>query len=413
MLRVSPDRRLLLLLGALSTFGPLSVDMYLPGLPAMGADLSAPASAAQLTLTTCLLGLGLGQLVAGPLSDRLGRRAPLLAGLLAYAVMSAVCAVSPTVWVLVAARFIQGLAGSFGLVIARAVVRDRHEGREMARQIALIVALGGVAPIVAPLLGGALLHVTDWRGVFLVLAGLGLVLLLATWRVLSESLPADRRHAGTLGSTFRSFGPLLRDRHVVGAVLAGSLTFGALAAYIAGSPFVLQNVFGVSPQTFSLLFSMNAVGIMSASTLSSRIVDRVGARPLLLAGVAGATTGAAALVVVVWAHTGIVGVLIPLFVIASSVGLTIPNAAALAMAGHPRSAGAVSGLLGSTQFAIAAVAAPLAGLGGRPARTMAIVMAAFAVSGALASRLVRRGASGAGTPPSSPEAARPPAVPAP
>lgn len=372
---VGVARPLLLLLGTLSMFGPLSLDMYLPGLPALGDDLGVSASTAQLTLTTCMIGLGLGQLVAGPVSDRFGRRTPLLVGVGVYAVASALCAIAPSIWVLVALRLVQGAAGAAGLVIGRAVARDLTEGRTLARLLALLVVLSGVAPIVAPLLGGGLLHVTDWRGVFVVLAAIGAALFVASWRALRETLPTERRHGGGFAATVRGFGPLLADRVVLGSVLAFGVSFASLAAYISGSPYVLQDHFGVSPQVFSLLFALNSAGIMAASTISGRLVERHGPRRLLDRSLAAQFAGGVGVLVAVLAHAPLGVVLIPLFVATSSIGMVLPNASALAMAGHPRQAGSVSGLLGSTQFACGAIAAPLAGLGANPARGMAIVMA--------------------------------------
>src|SRR3954471_14525626 len=189
-----PPVGMIVLLGALSTFGPLSMDMYLPGLPDLTRDLDAPAWAAQMTITTCMAGLAAGQLVAGPLSDKLGRRGPLLAGLAAYAFTSGLCALAPSIWWLLTLRLIQGLGGAAGIVIARAIVRDRYEGSSAARIYSLLMLVAGLAPILAPLAGGQLLHVTDWRGVFLALAVVGVALLLAAARWLAESLAPALRH---------------------------------------------------------------------------------------------------------------------------------------------------------------------------------------------------------------------------
>ena len=374
--------QLVVLLGALSAFGPLSMDMYLPGLPAMARDLSAPAWAAQLTITASMLGLAGGQVVAGPISDALGRRRPLLVGLAAYMAASLLCAMAPNVWALLAARLIQGCAGAAGIVIARAIVRDLHEGVEAARFFAMLMLVTGLAPILAPLAGGQLLHVTDWRGIFVALAAIGAALLLAAWWLLSETLPEPERHAGGLTATVHVFGGLLRDRPYMGYVLSAALTFAAMATYISGSPFVLQDIHGVSPQLFSVLFATNAAGIMAASQLSRRFVARLGPRRLLGIGVRLGAAGGLGVLVSVVAGLGLGGLLPSLFVMVSSVGLVLPNGAALALADHPRTAGSASGLLGLAQFAIGGSAAPLARVAGsHTALPMGIVMAALPAAG--------------------------------
>ena len=380
--RLPSHGRLVVLLGALSAFGPLSMDMYLPGLPSMARDLSAPAWAAQLTITTSMLGLAGGQLVAGPISDALGRRRPLLAGLAAYVATSLLCAMAPNIWMLLAFRLGQGAAGAAGIVIARAIVRDLHTGVAAARFFALLMLVGGLAPILAPLVGGELLHVTDWRGIFVVLAGIGALLLLAAWAMLGETLPEGRRHGGGLVATVHVFGGLVRDRPFVGYTLSAGLTFAAMATYISGSPFVLQDIHGVSPQLFSVLFATNAVGIMLASQISRALVGRYGPFTMLAAGVGIGAVGGLGVLVSVVADLGLAGLLPSLFVMVSSVGMVLPNAAALALADHPRTAGSASALLGLTQFAAGALAAPLAGVAGsQSALPMAIVMATLPLAG--------------------------------
>jgi DHA1 family bicyclomycin/chloramphenicol resistance-like MFS transporter len=379
--RLPSHGRLVVLLGALSAFGPLSMDMYLPGLPSMARDLSAPAWAAQLTITTSMLGLAGGQLVAGPISDALGRRRPLLAGVAAYAAASLLCALAPNIWLLLVLRLVQGAAGAAGIVIARAIVRDLHEGVAAARFFALLMLVSGLAPILAPIAGGQLLHVTDWRGIFVVLAGIGALLLLAAWWALGETLAPAARHGGGLVATLGVFGGLVHDRVFLGYTLAMGLSFGAMAAYIAGSPFVLQDIHGVSPQLFSALFALNAAGIVAASQISRGLVERHGPRRLLVAGVcAGALGGLGALASIVLGG-GLAGLLPSLFVLVASIGLVLPNATALALADHPRTTGSASALLGLSQFAIGAVAAPLAGVGGsHTALPMGIVAATLPIA---------------------------------
>jgi MFS transporter, DHA1 family, multidrug resistance protein len=378
--RLLSHGRLVLLLGSLSAFGPLSMDMYLPGLPSMARDLDAPAWAAQLTITASMIGLAGGQLVAGPISDARGRRGPLLIGLAAYMAASLLCAMAPDIWLLLAFRVIQGAAGAAGIVIARAIVRDLHTGVAAARTFALLMLVNGLAPILAPLVGGELLHVTDWRGIFVVLAAIGAVLLLAAWTMLAETLAPDARHGGGLASTLRVFGGLVGDREYMGYALAMGLAFGAMAAYIAGSPFVLQDIYGASPQVFSLLFALNAAGIVAASQAGRAVVDRYGPRTLLDVGVSMSAVGGLGVLASVLLDTGLPTLLPSFFVLVSCIGLVFPNATALALADHPHTAGSASAGLGLSQFAIGAVAAPLAGVGGAgTALPLGIVAATLSV----------------------------------
>jgi DHA1 family bicyclomycin/chloramphenicol resistance-like MFS transporter len=370
---------LVVVLGALSAFGPLSIDMYLPALPELADDLGAAPSLVQLTLTACLLGLATGQLLGGPISDARGRRGPLLAGLVVYVVASVLCAVAPSVGVLIAMRFVQGAAGAFGIVIGRAVVRDLAEGREAAALFAALILVNGVAPIVAPVIGAGILHLTSWRGVFVVLAVIGAGLLAVATLVLGETLAPGERRAGGLRATLRTFRALLADGRFVGVVVASGLAFAAMFAYISGSPFVLQEVYGASPAVFGLLFALNGLGIVAAGRLTQRLARR-GHEPaaLMRAGLLGVAGGGVALLVAVLAGAGLPGVLPALFVTVASIGIIVPNAAALALSGHPSTAGAASGLLGVAQFAFGAAAAPLVGLAGeRTAVPMAIVIAAL------------------------------------
>jgi MFS transporter, DHA1 family, multidrug resistance protein len=366
----APARRMsspgvIAILGALTAFGPVSMDTYLPGLPELSRDLGASASETQLTLTACLFGLAAGQLLAGPASDALGRRRPLLAGLAGFAVASLLCAAAPEVWSLVAARLLQGVAGAVGIVIARAIARDLHSGEALARFLAVLMLVNGLAPILAPIVGAQLLHVTDWRGVFLVLAGLGVLLLAVAGVLLPETLAPERRHRGGLATTRRAFRELLSDRHFVGYVLSCGFVFAAMFAYIAGSPFVLQDIYGLSPQAFSLAFAVNGLGIMAAASVNRRLVGRLRPATLLRAGVTQSALGGVLLLTAVLTGAGgRWGVLAALFLVVSCVGLVGPNTIALALARHGEVAGTASALLGVIQFLIGAVAAPLVGIAG-------------------------------------------------
>jgi MFS transporter, DHA1 family, multidrug resistance protein len=357
-------RRLIVILGALSAFGPLSIDMYLPGLPALTRDLGASASTGQLTLTGCMLGIAAGQLFVGPLSDSLGRRRPLLTGLGGYVAASLGCAVAPSIWILIVLRLVQGMLGGAGVVIARAVVRDLFEGAAAARVFALLMAVMGVAPVFAPLVGGQALAITSWRGIFVVLAAIGVPLLLATLLWLPETLPPERRHAGGLTATVRTFGRLLSDRSFMPAATSFSLAAAAMFAYIAGAAFVLEDVYGVSAQTFSVIFAANSAGLIAFSQLGGRLVGHYGPAVLLRVALFGDALGASAAFVVILTHAGLVPLLITLFVMLSFSGMVYPNATAVALGEQEGKLGSASALLGMGQFGTGAVLAPLVGLAG-------------------------------------------------
>ncbi len=377
-------RRLVPVLGALSAFGPLSLDMYLPAFPSLATDLSATASQVQLTITACVVGLATGQLLAGPLSDRFGRKRPLLVGVALYAVASLLCAVAPDIWTLTAARVLQGLAGSAGIVLSRAIARDLHSGPALARFFSLLLLVNGLAPILAPLLGAQVLRVTSWRGVFVVLAVIGALLWLATALVLHETLPSERRRPGGVRATVQTFGTLLGDRAFVGIALTSGFVFGAMFAYIAGSSFVLQGEYGLSQQQFALVFGSNAACLVTAAQVSARLVGRVGPERILALGVATSVLGAAGLVLAVTTGAGLPAVLPSLAVVVASVGLVAPNAAALALADHPEAAGSASALLGVSQYLLGGLLAPVVGLGGEGA--LAGTILGCSLAGAVAHR---------------------------
>ncbi|MEU0533756.1 multidrug effflux MFS transporter [Amycolatopsis tolypomycina] len=380
--RTAPSRRtqlkFVLVLGGLTAFGPLSIDMYLPALPRMAADLHAPDSTVQLTLSAFIVGLALGQLVLGPLSDALGRRGPLLAGLVLYVVGSVLCALSPDAWLLIAARFVQSLGAAAGIVIARATVRDLFSGTAMTKFFSTLMLVSGLAPILAPLIGGQLLNWTSWRGVFVVLTAFGALLLAVVVFFLPE--PSLARSPLRLGRVMRTYGRLVLDRSFAGYALASGLLFASMFAYISASSFALQGVYGLSPQAYSVVFGVNGVGIVLAGQLNGRLVGRVRERVLLLSGLLLGVLGGAFVLVSALLRAPLVLLLVPLFLLVSSIGLVMPNASSLALASHARSAGAASALLGVLQFVVGAVATPLVGLGGPgTAVPMAATMAGFAV----------------------------------
>jgi DHA1 family bicyclomycin/chloramphenicol resistance-like MFS transporter len=348
----------------LSTFGPISLDLYLPALPQLAAELETSPSAAQLTITACLIGLAVGQVVAGPLSDRFGRKRPLMIGLVAYAIASLACAFALSISVLLLLRLIQGLAGAAGIVIARAVARDLHEGRRLVIFFSRLVLVSGLAPVIAPVLGGQLNRVMTWRGIFGVLAGIGVVLVLAGWLGLKESLPREKRVAGGVVATLRGFGLLIKDRFFVGVALAAGLAGASMFAYIAGGTFVLQRIYGLSPQGFSLAFGLNSLGIMTAAQVSGRLTRRLSPVRVLSAGLAVNLAGSLCLAVSTLLGLGLPFVLGSLFVMVSAIGLILPTSTALALSNYPERAGTASALLGLLQYLVGGLAAPLVGLAG-------------------------------------------------
>lgn len=370
-----------LMLGGLTATPPLAMDMYLPSLPEVTRALHAPAATVQLTLTACLAGMALGQLAVGPMSDRWGRRRPLLAGLAVYLLATALCAVAPDVGVLVAFRLVQGLAGAAGIVIARAVVRDLYDGVAMARFFSTLMLVSGTAPIVAPLIGGQILRVTDWRGVFVVLTVVGTALAAVVWWKLPETLPPGDRHGGGVKPALRAMRTLLADLPFTGYMLAGGFAFAALFAYVAASPFVIQEIYGASPQTFSLLFGLNSVGLVIAGQVNGRVlVGRVSLEKVLGTGLAVIVLAAAALLLMAsgaLGEAGLAPVAAALFVLMSAMGITLPNAQTLALLRTRHAAGSASALLGTCSFLVGAVASPLVGIAGeRTAVPMAIVQLA-------------------------------------
>ncbi len=369
--------------------------MYLPSLPQLAAELGTNAAVIGLTLTACLVGLALGQLVAGPVSDRMGRRRPLLAGLVAFTLASLACAAAADATQLIAYRVVQGLAGAAGIVIARAVVRDLHTGAALARFFALTMLVNGLAPILAPIIGGQLLGITSWRGVFVVLAGIGALLLVAVWLRLGESLPPERRRTGGMDELVRTFRSLLTDRRFVGYSLASALSFTAMFCYISSSPFVLQEHFGLSPQAFSLAFAVNAIGVVALGQLSGVLVGRVAPQRLMMAGLVLQCAGGLVLVIAAAGDASLPVILVGYLLTVAPLGLVQPNASALALADQAAHAGSASAILGATSFLVGAAIAPLTGLSaGASVLPPMVVIAASALGGLVVLVVATRGRTG-------------------
>ncbi|WCD91329.1 Bicyclomycin resistance protein (plasmid) [Streptomyces xanthophaeus] len=392
----APARRHLLvflILAALTALPSLSSDIYLPALPDVAHTFTTTAVVVQLTLTSCLIGMALGQLAVGPLSDRLGRRRPLITGMALYTASSVACALAPTADLLIGLRFLQGAAGAAGIVIARAIIRDLYDGVKIAEVFSTLMLISGVAPVIAPLFGAHLLHVTDWRGIFTALAVLGAVLTTVIVLGLPESLPVSARRVRGVG--LAQMRELLADRVFTGCLIAASGAFAAFFAYLAASPFVLQDLYGASPQTYALLFGLNAVGMVGAGQLNGRyLVRRFPLHAIVTTGLALLTLaglGMLALAAGLFGDAGLIPVCAVLFVLVASLGLLIGNANALAMNRTRHAAGAASALLGATSFLIGALVSPLAGLTATavPMAAIQTIAAAAALTGF--TLLARRG----------------------
>jgi len=367
--------RTILVLGTLIALGPLTIDMYLPALPAIAKDLQVGSAAVQFTLTGTLLGLGLGQLVIGPFSDTVGRRVPLIAGTAVHVVASVLCLVAPNIFVLGALRTVQGVGAAATMVVALAVVRDLFTGRAAAAALSRLLLVMGAAPILAPTLGGAILLTGSWRAVFAALAALGAILLIVALRAVTETLPPQRRSSGQLAAVLRTYQALLRDSEFVVLALIAALGMSALFAYVAGSSFVMQQQYGLSQQGFALLFGAGAVAIIGAAQVNVVLLNRLTPKRIVFRALAVATTAGGVLTVLgATGAGGLPGFMVTLWVVLGAVGFVLPNAPALALSRHGEAAGTASALLGATQFSLGALTAPLVGVLGNDALSMAAMM---------------------------------------
>ncbi|TQJ90517.1 multidrug effflux MFS transporter [Streptomyces sp. SLBN-31] len=358
--------RLALILGSLSAFGALTIDMYLPAMPDMAHQLHTSAPLVQMTLTAFVVGLAVFQVIVGPLSDAWGRRRPLLAGMALYLAGSLWCALAPSVGWLITGRILQSLGAAAGTVLARAIVRDLFSGTAMTRFFSTLMVVNGVAPVVAPVIGGQLLTLTTWRAVFLVLAVVGAVLLLAVVFALPESLPDANRAPAHLGATLRTFRALATDVRYMRYVLAAALMFAAAFAYISGSSFVLQDAYGLTAQQFGLVFGLNGLGIVLLGQVGGMLVGRVAdEHTLLRVSLTVATLGSAGVLSCAAFHLPLPLLLTCLFLVMSMLGIVLANATSLALGGHGSAAGAASSLQGLLQFLVGGLAASAMSLPGQ------------------------------------------------
>ncbi|WP_459614449.1 Bcr/CflA family multidrug efflux MFS transporter [Bordetella sp. 2513F-2] len=371
--------RVLLILSALMAFASISTDIYLPAMPALAADFGAGTGRVELTLSAFLIGFSLGQLLWGPIGDRMGRRLPIMAGLVLFMLGSIGCALSDSVSQMLGWRVVQALGACAGPVLARAMVRDLYARDQSARMMSTLMLIMGIAPLVGPLAGGQILAVWSWRGIFWILALFG-ALALAALRYLPETLPPDRRVTAPLHGVFRDYLALIRDPKLIRYALSGGFFYGAIYAFLAGTPFAYIDYYGVSPQAYGLLFGLNILGMMAANFLNSRLVMRLGSERMLRLGAwVVAMAGALLLATTYFGLGGLAGLVVPLFFFVSMNGFIVANSVAGALSSFPQQAGSASALVGATHFGCGVLSAAMVGwfADGTP-WTMGWIMAACA-----------------------------------
>lgn len=374
----APSRlRMILVLGALVALGPLTIDMYLPALPRIADELGVSSSVAQLTLTGTLAGLALGQLIIGPLSDSLGRRRPLMAGIALHMLASVLCLFAPDIAVLSLARGLQGMGAAAAAVVAVAVVGDLFDNTAAATVMSRLMLILGVAPILAPSLGAAVLLKASWHWVFAVLFVLAGALLLIAALALPETLPIRSRRPLQVRSIAATYASLLRDLRFVALVVVGALGMAGLFAYIAGAPFVLQGRHGLDQQTFALVFGAGAIAFVAATQVNVVLLRRFSPQRILVWALAAATVVGTVFIALSVTHTGgMYGFLVPVWAVLAMMGFVIPNAPAVALSRHHEAAGTAAALLGAAQFGVGAAIAPVVGLMGNDEVALSVVMTA-------------------------------------
>jgi DHA1 family bicyclomycin/chloramphenicol resistance-like MFS transporter len=381
----------ILVLGALTALGPFTVDLYLPAFPALESELDVSSALIQLTLTATAVGFGLGQLVVGPWSDRAGRRMPLILATAVHVAASLAVAIAPNIALLALFRVLQGVGAAAGGVVAMAMVRDLFGGFPLVRMLSRLSLVNGLAPILAPVIGSQLLRILDWRGIFYFLAAYGILVLIATALFIVETLPPARRvdtgHA-TVGQRYRA---IFGDRVFLGVAIISGMTFSGLFAYLSASSFLFQQVYGLSPQEFGILFAANSIGVVAGVQVSSRLAKYYGPQWILSVSTAALFLSAVAIVVVDLAHLGLVAILIPLWCFITACGFGFPMVQVLALQNHPKEAGTAASVLGALNFGLAGAISPIVGvLGIDSAVPMGGIMAVTAALSVLALWLIVR-----------------------
>ena len=372
---------LLLALALLSATAPFATDMYLPTLPAVGAEFGAPDSVVQLTLSGFFVGMALGQLMVGPISDVIGRRRLLIAGAIVALLASAIAALSPSIAIFVAARFLQGLGGGACVVLARAMVPDLLSGREAAKTYSMLMAILAIAPAVAPIVGGLLAEPIGWRGIYWVLTGLHGVQLLVVLKIVPETGGQSPGGQGATGQRFlarvlSNYAAVLKSPRFWGFLTAMAFAFASMFCYIAASSFVFQQEFGLSPRGYAAVFALNAVGMCVGSFVNSRCIDKLGTKKVMLGGLCLALLGNVLLLIAVLSGAGLVWIILALLLCISPNGVIMGNSTAMATGLMRTRAGSVTAIMGFGQSVLAAVVGPLMGLGGNTAVVMSLGMSA-------------------------------------
>ncbi|MFC7321288.1 Bcr/CflA family efflux MFS transporter [Halobacillus campisalis] len=376
---------LALLLGMLGILGPLNIDMYLPSFPQIADDFGVRASFVQLSLTTCLIGLAVGQIVVGPISDAQGRRKPLLLFISLFALSSLLCAIAPNITILVIARFLQGFTASAGIVLSRAVVRDVFSGRELTKFFALLMVINATAPMIAPMTGGAilLLPFATWHTIFYSLAILGLIIVLTVAVRLKETLPPEKRIPSTVKHSVKTIGNLLKDRSFIGYALTIGFIHGGSFAYVSGTPFVYQGIYDVSPQVFSILFGINGLAIISGSFIIGRFGGIIHERSLLRLAVITAVSATSVLLVMTIIEGPLASIVIPIFIYMTSMGMILTSTFTLAMDKQGHRAGSASAVLGMLPLLFGSMVSPLVGIDETTAVPMGAVLFITSLIGAI------------------------------
>lgn len=376
MIKTSKNSKLyiLIIIGIVSAFGPFVTDFYLPALPALSGYFESTASLVQFSLTFSMIGLAVGQLIIGPLSDKYGRKRPLLISLFLFCASTLGCLYAPDIYWFVFFRLIQGLAGSGGVVISKSIAIDLYQGQELTRFFSMLSSVQGLAPICAPVLGGILLEITDWKGIFWVLMGIGIFLIIAL-SFFRESLDMDKRTKGTVLSTFRHYVPVLRNKQFMRFVLVQAFAMGVMFTYIAASPFIFQNHFGLSPIHYSLCFGVNALGIMFGSLMVAKFKDAYRA---LQAGTLGFGVMSLIFAIALIFSSSVWLVEVVLFCFLIFLGLILPSSTTLALDLERENSGNASALLGFLMFLFGGVLSPLTGIGNMLYSTSIIIVACCA-----------------------------------